>query len=142
MCTPVILADRSPRTTRDTPTSTRHVIIARAELLDRYTLRAGELRDPRQSWVRWKARWAFVSAIPGTTRWAGSWARAAVIGAAAASVQAGLPDCAGRLFESGCERGPCLGAEAERSAVTVGGVPHQDQALARGRLHALAAVAI
>jgi hypothetical protein len=31
MCTPVILADRSPLTTYDTPASTHHVIIARAE---------------------------------------------------------------------------------------------------------------
>jgi len=35
MCTPVILADRFPPSTHDTPTSTRHVIIARAELRDR-----------------------------------------------------------------------------------------------------------
>jgi hypothetical protein len=35
MCTPVILADRFPPSTYDTPTSTRHVIIARAELQDR-----------------------------------------------------------------------------------------------------------
>ena len=30
MCTPVIMAGRSPTTTYDTPASTRHVIIARA----------------------------------------------------------------------------------------------------------------
>ena len=36
MCTPVILADRFPPSTYDTPTSTCHVIIARAELRDRY----------------------------------------------------------------------------------------------------------
>lgn len=35
ICTPVILADRFPPSTYDTPTSTRHVIIARAELQDR-----------------------------------------------------------------------------------------------------------
>jgi hypothetical protein len=35
MCTPVILADRCPPSTYDTPTSTCHVIIARAELQDR-----------------------------------------------------------------------------------------------------------
>jgi hypothetical protein len=35
MSTPDILADRFPSTTCDTPTSTRHVIIARAELRDR-----------------------------------------------------------------------------------------------------------
>jgi hypothetical protein len=31
MCTPDILTDRFPSATHDTPTSTRHVIIARAE---------------------------------------------------------------------------------------------------------------
>jgi hypothetical protein len=35
MSTPVILADRFPSSTCDTPTSTCHVIIARAELRDR-----------------------------------------------------------------------------------------------------------
>jgi hypothetical protein len=35
MCTPDILADRFPSSTYDTPTSTRHVIIARAELRER-----------------------------------------------------------------------------------------------------------
>jgi hypothetical protein len=35
MCTPVILADRFPPSTYDTPTSTRHVIIARAGLAER-----------------------------------------------------------------------------------------------------------
>jgi hypothetical protein len=41
MCTPVILADRFPPATYDTPTSTRHVIIARAELRDRYRATSG-----------------------------------------------------------------------------------------------------
>ena len=35
ICTPVILADRFPPSTYDTPTSTCHVIIARAELGER-----------------------------------------------------------------------------------------------------------
>ena len=35
MSTPVILADRFPSSTCDTPTSTCHVIIARAELRER-----------------------------------------------------------------------------------------------------------
>jgi hypothetical protein len=35
MSTPVILADRFPPSTCDTPTSTCHVIIARAELRER-----------------------------------------------------------------------------------------------------------
>ena len=38
MCTPVILADRFPPSTYDTPTSTCHVIIARAELRERRQL--------------------------------------------------------------------------------------------------------
>jgi hypothetical protein len=41
MSTPVILADRLPTSTNDTPTSTRHVIIARAELRDRQRPSAG-----------------------------------------------------------------------------------------------------
>jgi hypothetical protein len=41
MSTPVILADRFPSSTCDTPTSTSHVIIARAELRDRHRPSAG-----------------------------------------------------------------------------------------------------
>jgi hypothetical protein len=40
MCTPDILADRTPLTTYDTPASTHHVIIVRAELQDRRQCRA------------------------------------------------------------------------------------------------------
>jgi len=41
MCTPVILADRFSPSTYDTPTSTCHVIIARAELRDRHRPQTG-----------------------------------------------------------------------------------------------------
>jgi hypothetical protein len=41
MCTPAILAERFPSSTNDTPTSARHVIIARAELHERQPLKPG-----------------------------------------------------------------------------------------------------
>jgi hypothetical protein len=44
MCTPVILAGRFPSATCDTPASTCHVIIARAELRDRQPPRTGDYK--------------------------------------------------------------------------------------------------
>jgi hypothetical protein len=60
MCTPVGLADLYPSATCDTPTSTCHVIIARAELHDRPHLVG---TDPKEL-LRSQMSWRLVMAMP------------------------------------------------------------------------------
>ena len=61
ICTPVILADRFPPSTYDTPTSTRHVIIARAEFRDRRHVLAPAYREAGWRDARGSSTWTWHS---------------------------------------------------------------------------------